>query len=325
MFDKGDMNCAKQLQDEFRSGQGSNGRGRTQRASSRPPTSDRPRTQSDRDAHAAPNPHNLHQSALRGDHHFQCRGGASAHNNRNAPVPSTNKSRNSNTRTVTNPQAEDWWRPFGTLSSEVTNSTTRNSTSQPSNMKYHATDVQVNLHSPSTVLQAPMSDATNRQSPSKRPASDEKRNEDPKRARSGISTFNQSTETMHTSGPADSSGSDSDDLIGFSESRRPYGQTTITPATDAAHSTNIIDQDDEMMQDAWPSLTSHQRPRAGGLSASRWNRSSKQSHGQNLGDYPRPPDHEPSMGAAFPSGETIRSGMSTGRGLGDSRWAHRRV
>ncbi|RYP09555.1 hypothetical protein DL764_001240 [Monosporascus ibericus] len=338
MFGKGDLNAARQLQEEFSQSQRPSRRGRAgmQQASGRRSTRNTQQIRTGRGTSTLSRSQSSYQAHSRGNHGVQVGRATASSSSRNASLQTGNPSGHRQAQFTEGNHPQGWWGALATSPSVGRDPTSDERLSQHSNMPRHTTLATVNTSGPSIALQTPLSDVTNRRSPAKRSASGGK-GEDTKRPRTVTTVSGQQPAQMPqptrvqqqiqiTMQPED------DDLMDFSETYQSGNQVTATQTVNAVPTPSTAAfavlqgihpmpsdsgnyQEDVSMEDAGPSpATNNPRP-VRDLAHSRWNtgnetpvdRSGRSERGRQE--------------ATASAGRTVASGISRGRGLGNSRWA----
>ncbi|RYO75608.1 hypothetical protein DL762_009928 [Monosporascus cannonballus] len=262
MFRKGDLNAARQLQEEFSQSKRPSGRGRAA----------------------------MQQGP--GNQSHQVGRGTATSSGRNAPLQSYNPLSHRQAQFTENSKPHGWWGALATSPSAGGDTASDERLSENSHIPRHTTLGTVNTSCPSTIVQTPMSDVTNRRSPAKRSAS-RGDGEDAKRPRTGTMVSGQQPaqmsqparvqqQTQTTMQPED------DDLMDFSETYQSGNQVTRTQTANAVPTPSTAPlavrqgiqpmpsdsgdhQEDASMEDVGPSpATNNPRP-IRGLAHSRWN------------------------------------------------------
>ncbi|RYP71249.1 hypothetical protein DL771_004941 [Monosporascus sp. 5C6A] len=338
MFGKGDLNAAKQLREEFSQSQRPSRRGRVgmQQASGMGLARNTQQMQTGRGTSTSSRLQSNYQTNSRGHQNVQVGRGAAPSSSRNVSLQSGDPSGHRQAQFTEGNHPHGWWGALATSPSVGRDPTSDERLSQHSNMPRHTTVATVNTRGPSTIVQTPMSDVTNRRSPVKRSASEGK-GEDAKRPRMGIAVSGQQPAQMlqptrvqqqnHTTvQPED------DDLMDFSEAYQSGNQVTSTQTANAVPTPSTTPfavrqgiqpmpgdsgnyQEDVSMEDVGPSpITNNSRP-IRGLAHSRWNTGNETP--MDRSDHSERGRQE----AAASADRTVASGISRGRGLGSSRWA----
>ncbi|RYP90405.1 hypothetical protein DL770_003489 [Monosporascus sp. CRB-9-2] len=338
MFGKGDLNAARQLQEEFSQSQRPSRRGRAgmQQASGRGSTRNTKQMQTGRGTSTPSRLQNSYQPHSRGNQGAQVGRATATSSSRNASLQAVNPSGHRQAQFTEGNHPHGWWGALATSPSAGRDPTSDERLSQHTNLPPHTTLATVNASGPSIVVQTPMSDVTNRRSPAKRSASGGK-SEDAKRPRTGTTVSGQQPAQMSqptrvqqqiqtTMQPED------DDLMDFSETYQSGNQVAGTQTANAAPTPSTAPfavrhgvqpmpsdsgnyQEDVSMEDAGPSPAINNPRPIRGLAHSRWNTG-------NEAPMDRSDRSERGRQEATASADrTVASGMSRGRGLGSSRWA----
>ncbi|RYP12894.1 hypothetical protein DL765_007110 [Monosporascus sp. GIB2] len=288
MFGKGDLNAARQLQEEFSQSKRPSRRGRAamQQSPGRSSTRNTERMQTGRGTSTTSSLQSNYHAHSRGNQGRQVGRVAATSSSRDAFLQSYNPSGHRQAQYTENNQPHGWWGALATSPSAGRDTASVERFSENSHIPRHTTPGTVNTSDPSTIVQTPMSDVTNGRSPAKRSAS-EGNDEDAKRPRTGTTVSGQQParvqqETQAIMQPED------DDLMDFSETYQPGNQVARTQTANAVPTPSTAPfaarqgiqplpsdsgncQEDVSMEDVGPSpVTSNSRP-VRGLAHSRWN------------------------------------------------------
>ncbi|RYP45381.1 hypothetical protein DL768_008271 [Monosporascus sp. mg162] len=338
MFGNGDLNAARQLQEEFSQSQRPSRRGRVgmQRASGRGSIRNTQQMQTGRGTSTPSRLQSSYQAHSRGNQGVHVGRATAISTSRNVSLKLVSPSGHRQAQSAEGNHPHGWWGALASSPSAGRDPPSEERLSQHQNMPRHTTLATVNPSGPSTIVQTPMSDVINRRSPAKRSASGGE-GEDTKRPRTGATVSGQQPAQIPQPTPVQHQFQttmqlEDGDLMDFSETYQSGNQVTgtqkatviPTPSTApfavrqgiqpmTGDSGNYLE--DVSMEDVGPSpATNNSRP-IRGLAHSRWNTGSETP--MDRSDRSERGRQEVTASAD----RTVASGMSRGRGLGNSRWA----